>query len=1092
MINIDSKRQRATNDGEFKTTSFRPVPTAVDPAVDSLLINWMDVDTVLVNEPLRDNPRKGTIVPGATSGKVPVIRMYGVDEQGCSVTVNVHGFTPYMYCQKPHGFTEDDLDMFRANLEAEVIKRKRGKETKEIETHILAVDIVNRQSVYGYADYEVMPEVLLIYVAVPELIMTVKYVLQNGFAFASYPEMSYQTYESNIPFIIRFMVDTKIFGCNWIELKAGTYATRSPRFAGTHAQREYDVTYNNLVSHSTSTHSRVGKVSMLSFDIECMGRKGHFPTPELDPIIQIGNVVYTQGENILTAKHIIFVLDGCTPIAGAEVRSFKSEAHMLVEWSKFVLAVDPDILTGYNIQNFDVPYILNRATQLRVRHQVGLLGRVKHESAEMVSSTFSSAAFGTRESVDTTIRGRVMIDMIQYMRRNHKLSSYSLNSVSTTFLNKQKDDVQVAEIAVLHRGTLDDRQRLARYCLTDCVRPVELAIKLQVVVNHVEMARVTGVPLSFLFTRGQQVKVLSMLYRKAREFDMIIPVFARAENGAAIVKIENGWEDRGHDELYFGDELEVTEDTSGKGKPASKLSKDVAYEGATVLEPKCALYQTPIATLDFASLYPSIMRAHNLCYTTLLSPSQVARMKPEDYETSPCGHSFVRAHIRVGLLPAILAELLDARSQAKKDMKKAKDEFERDVMNGRQLALKVSANSVYGFTGAVVGALPCVPISASVTAYGREMIEATKNFVETHYCIANGFKANADVIYGDTDSVMVKFGVNTVQEAIELGAEAAKLATKLFTTPISLEFEKIYYPYLLMAKKRYAGMYWTKPDKPDKMDMKGLEAVRRDNCQLVRTVIHTCLNKILRDMDVKGAVAYVKHMVSDLLQDRIDLSMLVITKALAASYKNKQPHAELAMRMSRRDAGSAPVTGDRVPYVFIKGHKKDPGYMKSESPLYVLENSIPIDVTYYLENQLAKPLARLFECILPDPRILIHGDHTLKICKVTPSASVGIMRFTAKRNKCLGCKALLAEDRADQSVCDHCLPKRQSVYLHKRQEMSAHEAKFHKLWTNCQQCQGSFHQPVICGSVECEFFYRRRKVQKEMQDIEDALQRFTM
>jgi len=114
------------------------------------------------------------------------------------------------------------------------------------------------------------------------------------------------------------------------------------------------------------------------------------------------------------------------------------------------------------------------------------------------------------------------------------------------------------------------------------------------------------------------------------------------------------------------------------------------------------------------------------------------------------------------------------------------------------------------------------------------MIEFTKNEVEQRYTIDNGYQFNAEVIYGDTDSVMVKFGVETVAEAMKLGQEAAEYVSEKFVKPIKLEFEKVYYPYLLINKKRYAGLYFTRPDKHDKMDCKGIETVRRDNCTLVK------------------------------------------------------------------------------------------------------------------------------------------------------------------------------------------------------------------------------------------------------------------
>lgn len=171
---------------------------------------------------------------------------------------------------------------------------------------------------------------------------------------------------------------------------------------------------------------------------------------------------------------------------------------------------------------------------------------------------------------------------------------------------------------------------------------------------------------------------------------------------------------------------------------------------------------------------------------------------------------------------------------------------------------------------------------------------------------------------------MIKFGPEALEECMNLGREAAGFVSKHFVKPISLEFEKCYYPYLLISKKRYAGLYWTKPDSYDKLDSKGIETVRRDNCQLVQTVIDTCLRKILIEKNVESAKAYVKQVISDLLQNKIDLSLLVITKALSKSgedYAGKQAHVELAERMRKRDAATAPALGDRVAYVIVRSSK---------------------------------------------------------------------------------------------------------------------------------------------------------------------------
>ena len=160
------------------------------------------------------------------------------------------------------------------------------------------------------------------------------------------------------------------------------------------------------------------------------------------------------------------------------------------------------------------------------------------------------------------------------------------------------------------------------------------------------------------------------------------------------------------------------------------------------------------------------------------------------------------------------------------------------------------------------------------------MIEATSSYVMEKYSKANGFAHDCQVLYGDTDSVMVKFGVGTIAEAMALGKEAAAYVTQFFTAPIKLEFEKVYCPYLLMNKKRYAGLLWTKPEKYDKLDAKGIETVRRDNCGMVKQTVQTALNRLLIERDADGALDYCKGVISDLLQNRIDLSLLVITKGL--------------------------------------------------------------------------------------------------------------------------------------------------------------------------------------------------------------------
>ncbi len=891
----------------------RPDPKPIDPKNDSIIFQQIDIDSY-TGEGRKD-------MPGVSEGPCPVMRMFGVTDNGVSIVCHIYGFAPYFYIEAPKNFQKENCKLYMDKLNRAVIRDMRSNEEK-IENAVLALEMVQKQSIYGFRGSEKLT-FLKITMCLQRLIASAVRCVDSIFR-SSEDSTPVQTFESNIDFEIRFMVDTKVVGCNWIELPKGTYTIRPHNEMESRSQIEVDIAYNKFKSYEPEGQwSRIAPLRVLSFDIECAGRKGVFPEPEFDPVIQIANYVIRQGEKDPFIK-VIFTLKDCAPIVGHEVKCFEDEKKLLNAWADFVREVDPDLMTGYNIQNFDLGYLLDRAKHIKC-NTFPFLGRIKKSQTKVRRAILQSKQMGKRENKVINIEGRVQFDLLLVLLRDYKLRSYTLNAVSYHFLTEQKEDVHHSIITDLQNGTDQTRKRLAVYCLKDALLPLKLLEKLMCIINYMEMARVTGVPLSYLLSRGQQIKVVSQLLRKAIEQDLVMP--------------------------------------------ALKPQQGEDFSGALVIEPIKGYYGVPIATLDFASLYPSIMMAHNLCYTTLIHPSKVSQFNEDQYIRTPSGSYFVKTSLRKGLLPEILEDLLAARKKAKEDLKKETDPLKKKVLDGRQLALKMSANSVYGFTGAQVGKLPCLDISQSVTAFGRVMIDMTKNCVEELYTAANGYPKDAQVIYGDTDSVMVNFGVGTVEEAMKLGQEAAIKITEKFIKPIKLEFEKVYYPYLLINKKRYAGLYWTNPIKHDKMDCKGIETVRRDNCPLVANLINTCLQKILIDRNPEAAVDFAKQTISDLLCNRVDISNLIITKELTkndSEYSAKQAHVELANRMAKRDAGSAPKLGDRVPFVIIAAGKGTPAYQKSEDPIYVLENNIPIDTQYYLENQLSKPLIRIFEPIFKE------------------------------------------------------------------------------------------------------------------------------
>lgn len=1045
----------------------RPEAPLLDPIATPLQFLQIEIDNYMGPvHPLVKQHNEQTNNGQSSISTMPIIRLFGVTWNQHSVLCHVHGFMPYLYILAPKGFQFNNdsgynphLSAFRAALESKL----RSEHPKELGQMISRITIEMKESIYGFSGNNPSP-FLCIMTTSPTFLNTVKRILESGsLSFASFQPQVYVTYESNMPFVLRFMVDAKITGMNWIELPKGKYLIRNsqenrPPNIPIHeeadfvskCQYEVDIFYSDIISYAPEDPwLLIPPLRILSFDIECSGRKGVFPEASIDPVIQIANMVILHGQTTPIIRNV-FTLKSCGHITGAHVYSFDNESDLLNAWSQFFNTVDPDVITGYNILNFDFPYLLDRAEHLKLEH-FPYLGRIAGSHTKAKDTLFSSKAYGTRESKVFNTEGRLIFDLIQVVQRDYKLRSYTLNAVSAHFLGEQKEDVHHSIISDLQNGNEETRRRLAIYCLKDAYLPIKLLEKLMCLVNYIEMSRVTGVPFNYILQRGQQIKVVSQLYRRASDSNLVIPAV----------------------------KTEATEEQ---------------YEGATVIEPVKGYYDVPVATLDFASLYPSIMMAYNLCYTTLLDPKDLTKwdLTPDDYIKTPSGDYFVKKHIRKGILPLVLEDLLSTRKRAKADLKKETDLFKKAVLDGRQLALKISANSVYGFTGATIGKLPCIQISQSVTAFGRQMIQQTQELVEQHYTTSNQYASNAKVIYGDTDSVMVNFGLPDLVSVMKLGKEAAEVVSKNFPSPIHLEFEKCYFPYLLINKKRYAGLYWTNPNKYDKMDTKGIETVRRDNCRLVQTLITTCLHKILIDRDLEGAKAYAKQTISDLLQNKIDMSQLVITKALSKSgeeYAGKQAHVELAEKMRKRDPGSAPGLGDRVAYVIVKGLKGTAAYEKAEDPIYVLENNLPLDTTYYLENQLSKPLMRIFEPIIKNPEELLSGEHTRTVHVSAPSLGA-LRKFVIRTESCLGCKSPLSAAKGERAVCQYCKENTDVIYYKQLELHNEMELKFSRLWTQCQRCQESMHQDVLCTSKDCPIFYMRKKAQKDMKDAADTLERF--
>ena len=730
-------------------------------------------------------------------------------------------------------------------------------------------------------------------------------------------------YESNIDPVLRFMHVSGCTSTGWVD----------PGLCEPDAESTCQVNLwaPNWRFITPLARDDFAPLRIMSFDIECYSSTGAFPSPKNphDVIFQIGMTTKEFGrEGFLDRKCLCL-----KQTAGEDMESFETEKELLKAFEKHLIKIDPDIITGWNIFGFDLEFLIIRATI-----HCGLSpvwGRIRGEVAALVEKNLSSSALGNNELKMVPMKGRYVFDLFQDVKREHKLESYSLNNVSKHFLNDQKNDMPVKEIFSRYKG--GDPVKLgevAEYCIKDTELPHSLLHKLCQIQNQIEMAKACWVPLAFLSERGQQIKVFSQMAYKARQLNFIIPTFRRPPVGAS--------------------------DADG-------------YQGATVLEAQTGAYYSPITALDFASLYPSIMCAENLCYSTLVMNARYDNLPGVVYEQfGP--HRFAQSDANgkpiSSLLPVILTDLKAFRKKAKKLMAATEGTPLEAIYNGQQLAYKISMNSIYGFTGASKGILPLVAIASTVTMRGRQMIEETKNYVEEHF-------PGAKVRYGDTDSVMVEFDVQgrKGQEAIdyswEQGELAAEQCTKLFKAPNDLELEKVYNVYILYSKKRYAGTLYEKNKMGaivfKKIDIKGLQVVRRDSCPFVRETLKKILTLMLESSDPMPAIELARAAAKELMHGNVPIEKLLMSKQLASEYKVPMPHVAVRDKIRARAPGSEPQQGDRVPFVIVKGEGRM--YEKAEDPAWVREKNVPLDFQYYFTNQFKKPVQDLLEPLISVDRI---------------------------------------------------------------------------------------------------------------------------
>ena len=707
-----------------------------------------------------------------------------------------------------------------------------------------------------------------------------------------------------------------------------------------------------------------------------------FPALEGDPIIQIGTTVHKYGDNACYSRSII-TLGSCAPIEGVDVIACNTEAEVLLAWRDLVQKIDPDMLIGYNIFGFDFAYLKERAEELGVDRQFSMLGRIVGKSCEWKMKELSSSALGDNMLKFYETDGRVLIDIMKVIQREYKLDSFKLDNVAHHFIGLNKHDVHPSDIFRLQKGSDVDRRIIAEYCIQDCALCNQLTMKLEIVANNVGMSNVCSVPLTYIFMRGQGIKIFSLVAKECKAEEFLIPSLAKPAFADAINE----------------------EDDDG-------------YEGAIVLDPKCGIYiDDPICVLDYASLYPASMISENLSHDCIVIDKTYDNLPGCEYLDitydiyQKTGDKKQKVGERVcrfaqlpgnekGIIPRILMKLLRQRKETRKKIdwkmityedgtstkgvaanpalkvlkiEDAYDNFQKAILDGLQLAYKITANSLYGQIGSRMSAIYLKDIAACTTATGRKMIMLAKDYIEKN-------NEGAEIVYGDTDSLFIKFvakdalgnvvkGKPAIPLIRELGIRNSKEISKILKPPHDLEWEKIFYPFILLSKKRYVANKYEHDDNKFKQASMGIVLKRRDNAHIVKKIYGGIIDIILNKQDVQGSIEFLKQSLVDLVDGKSPLEDLVITKSLRADYKDpeKIAHKVLADRIKERDPGNAPNANDRIPYVFIMTPPtKKPTLQgdRIETPEYIKANGIKPDYEFYITNQIMNPVVQVYELVL--------------------------------------------------------------------------------------------------------------------------------
>lgn len=641
--------------------------------------------------------------------------------------------------------------------------------------------------------------------------------------------------------------------------------------------------------------------------------------------------------------------------AGSNILNYESSERALLNRLMIKLhQLDPDVLVGHNISGFDLDVLLHRAQACKVPSNMWCkTGRLKRSVMPKLSKGSGNFGTGASPGVMSCIAGRLLCDTYLSSRELLKEVSYSLTQLAKNQLGRDRREISPVDIPTMYQ-TSASLMELVECSETDAWLSLGLMFHLSVLPLTRQLTNISGNLWSKTLqgARAQRVEYLLLHEFHGRKYILPDKMSAREkELKASKRKIisESGVEDA-EEQVLDG----IVEDQAGL-HTYGKHKKGPAYSGGLVLEPKKGLYDKYILLLDFNSLYPSIIQEYNVCFTTVERPSDGSIPN-----LPTCNIS--------GVLPQLLKNLVGRRKQVKLWLKNTSDPLKYQQLDIQQQALKLTANSMYGCLGFTNSRFYAKPLAELITSQGREILQSTVDLVQNHL--------NLEVIYGDTDSIMIHTGMDDVTDSKMVAMKVIKEVNKKYKC-LEIDLDGIYKRMLLLKKKKYAAVkvqFNRDGTIYEVIEQKGLDIVRRDWSLLSKEIGNFCLEQILSGGSCEDVVEAIHSKLQKVQEEmrngQVELEKYVITKSLTKPPEEypdskNQPHVQVALRMKQSGHHIGCSVGDTVPYIIcfeqgsglgstgIAERARHPDELKRDSGNWM------IDIDYYLSQQIHPVVSRL-------------------------------------------------------------------------------------------------------------------------------------